>query len=252
MLARSEPILREAVGSDGAGASVLVSWLARWRSAMTSTSHTEEGGTYHHGDLPQTLMNLALDQIREAGTEKLSLRALARAAGVSPTAPYRHFATKQCLLAAIATEGFHLLRVKNAAVRTADAPVEQRMLDMSLAYVEFALDNPTRYQLMFGSLLGDFSKYEMLHRASAAAYEEVDEILEEMIDARRLTVSAELLGGMLWSFLHGMALLLIQEVDSSAENSKPLRAIDAMRQDPEAAIRSMLAGLFSGAAPGSS
>ena len=64
-------------------------------AAATGASAT----TYHHGDLPETLMALALEHIAESGTEKLSLRALAREAGVSATAPYRHFPSKQCLLA---------------------------------------------------------------------------------------------------------------------------------------------------------
>ena len=54
-------------------------------------SENRSEGAYHHGDLPATLMDLALVHIAREGTEKLSLRALAREAGVSPTAPYKHF-----------------------------------------------------------------------------------------------------------------------------------------------------------------
>ena len=64
---------------------------------------------YHHGGLRRALVSLAVTEIARAGVEKLSLRSLSRQAGVSPTAPFRHFPDKQSLLAGIAIEGFEEL-----------------------------------------------------------------------------------------------------------------------------------------------
>ena len=200
--------------------------------------------TYHHGELPATLMDLALEHIEAHGTEKLSLRALAREAGVSATAPYRHFATKQCLLAAIATQGFCTLRNEHAAIAAADLDLEERMLKMSLCYVNFAIANPTTYQLMFGSVLGDFSEYEMLNQAVEASYAEVDKLLNELVTTHSLDVDVRQLGGVLWSFLHGISSLLISEMNVGGDDSKPMQAITALRQDHEAALRLLFRDLL--------
>ena len=88
--------------------------------------------SYRHGNLPQALMDLAIQHIARAATEKLSLRALARELGVSQTAPYRHFSSKQCLLAAIATQGFDELRKRNVSAYDKTQPLEERLVGMSL------------------------------------------------------------------------------------------------------------------------
>ena len=193
--------------------------------------------TYHHGELPDTLMKLALKHIEAHGTEKLSLRALAREAGVSPTAPYRHFETKQCLLAAIATQGFCTLRDEHIAIAAEELSLEDRMLKMALSYVNFAVANPTTYHLMFGSVLGDFSEYEMLNKAVEASYSEVDILLNELVAAKGMDVDAHRLGGVIWSFLHGISSLLISDTHVGSESSKPMQAISALREDHEAALR---------------
>ncbi len=87
---------------------------------------SEAPAHYHHGDLAGTLMEAALQHIAAEGTESLSLRALAREAGVSATAPYRHFPSKQCLLAALATRGFKRLRDAMSTGLEPDMAVEDR------------------------------------------------------------------------------------------------------------------------------
>ncbi len=202
---------------------------------------------YHHGELPETLMSLAIEHIAAHGTEKLSLRALAREAGVSPTAPYRHFPTKRCLLAALATQGFVRLREQTRAVVDSDLSVDDRFIGMGLAYLEFALQNPVAYQLMFGSILGDFSQYEMLRNASAACYEEVQRMLQQVIDDKGLTQNVDQLGGVVWSGVHGMASLLLndrlQPATPDQEMSSPMRSVAALHADKESALRSMFANL---------
>lgn len=199
---------------------------------------------YHHGELPETLMRLAVEHIEREGTEKLSLRALAREAGVSPTAPYRHFPSKQCLLAAIAAQGFNTLEAAHAQIAARKLPPEERAVAMAQTYVEFALENPTSYQLMFGSVLGDFSEYEMLTNAVNASYAEVENLLSDIVAEQGLDADPNLLGGLLWSFVHGLSSLLIGQAPSLDSGSKPMQARIALARDYDTAIRLMFRGIF--------
>ncbi|HET8576665.1 MAG TPA: helix-turn-helix domain-containing protein, partial [Methylomirabilota bacterium] len=96
-------------------------------------------GRYHHGDLPRALVAAAVSLVEREGVDALTLRGAARKAGVSQAAPYRHFADKQALLAAVAEEGFKAL---SEAMRRASAPHEGdplgRFRALGEAYVEFA------------------------------------------------------------------------------------------------------------------
>ena len=96
--------------------------------------------TYHHGDLRPALLRAAARILEKEGREAISFRDLARRAGVSHGAPYRHFADRQALLAALADEGFSLL---------AQALEGKPWREQAVAYVRFGLDNPERFALMF-------------------------------------------------------------------------------------------------------
>ena len=199
---------------------------------------------YHHGDLPETLMNLALAHIEAEGTEKLSLRALAREAGVSPTAPYKHFPTKQCLLAALATQGFEDLANRTSQIIQETPDLRDRVVAMGLGYINFAIENPTTYQLMFGSVLGDFSEYEMLRTAAVSSYDEVQKVLAEVANANSVEVDIDQLGGVVWAFVHGFAALMIDNISIGDADASPMKSIAALKQDPEAALRMMVDPLF--------
>ncbi|MET4693202.1 TetR/AcrR family transcriptional regulator [Endozoicomonas lisbonensis] len=108
---------------------------------------------YHHGNLRQVLLTEARRQLHESGADKLSLRALARAVGVSQTAPYRHFADKEALLVSLMTDGFSELDKHVCKAEQASANVDDELVNAGLAFVEFASSNPELYKLMFGPLL---------------------------------------------------------------------------------------------------
>jgi AcrR family transcriptional regulator len=197
---------------------------------------------YHHGELPATIMSLALEHIEAAGTEKLSLRALARQAGVSATAPYRHFPTKNCLIAALATQGFEKLGCRTKAIVEQDLPLEDKFIAMGLGYIEFAMENPTAYQLMFGAVLADFSEYAMLHNAATQSYDVVLELLSALTEEKGLKVDLDMFGGVVWSSVHGIASLLINNTNMG--HTSPMRSLEAVRGDPEAALRLMFGHLL--------
>ncbi|XOV84215.1 MAG: TetR/AcrR family transcriptional regulator [bacterium] len=221
---------------------------------MSVEADSESRSGYHHGELPTTLMALAMAHIEAGGTEKLSLRALAREAGVSPTAPYRHFPTKQCLLAALATQGFEQLYDRTLSAVQSDRSVDERFIQLGETYIGFALENPTAYQLMFGSVLGDFSEYDMLRVAAERSYEPVQALLQELIDAHNLKQDVVLLGGVVWSGVHGMASLLLNDMDkgTSRHMTRPGASVAALRNNLHEALQLMFANLVGSSANPSS
>ena len=113
---------------------------------------------YHHGDLQRALIDAGLSILRTEGLDALTLRAAARAAGVSQTAPYRHFADRTALLAGVAEDGYQRLRARLQAAASAPPPPgsteRQTLQNLALEYLRFALEHPAEYRLMFGSELG--------------------------------------------------------------------------------------------------
>src|ERR1700749_2377102 len=108
--------------------------------------------SYHHPDLRTALVKAATAAIERGGYENLSLRELAESLGVSRAAPYRHFADRRALLAAVAADGFdRLTTIYNA---TADRKTPQaRLAAAGRGYLAFAAERPQLFRLMFGSAL---------------------------------------------------------------------------------------------------
>lgn len=103
----------------------------------------------HHGDLRQALITAALDLIAESDADEVTLRAVARRAGVSSAAPYHHFADKNALLAAVARDGFEALGEVQVEVLARPGSPQDRLERLVTEYVLFALRHPTHYRLMF-------------------------------------------------------------------------------------------------------
>ena len=104
---------------------------------------------YHHGDLRRALVEAAERVLVRDGPQALSLRAVAREAGVSPAAPYHHFKDKSDLMNALAEEGFHALG--DALKSEFDGDADHDLATMGLAYVKFARANPAVYRVMYDS-----------------------------------------------------------------------------------------------------
>ena len=178
---------------------------------------------YHHGDLRRTLVETGIWRLRAAGVDGLTLRGVARLAGVSATAPYRHFADKEALLAAIAAEGFERLRV---AVEAADASSRgmEALRAQGVAYVRFAREEPALFRLMFGAAVARGSL------SAGAAFG----VLRARITSLVPTDRAEIAALSAWSMVHGLASLLIDgRIDPP---------------DPEALVRAVLAQFALGGA----
>jgi AcrR family transcriptional regulator len=143
--------------------------------------------TYHHGELRQAVLQSAGELIEKEGLAALSLREVARRAGVSHNAPYRHFPDRDSLLAALAAEGFE---------RLGDALQSRPRREMGEAYVEFALANPERFRLMFGGL----AKPE---RRDGRAYEGLLKSFADLGEGAPYAAAAA------WGLVHGLAHLLL-------------------------------------------
>jgi AcrR family transcriptional regulator len=168
-------------------------------------------GTYHHGDLRRAIVRSARKLIEERGPHDVSLRAIAKGAGVSSAAPYHHFDDRTAVIAAVATEGFRELtdRLGLAPTGLQDAGPLQRLQDAGIAYVCFANDNPGLFRLMFSGLLSERSRYPDLQEAAAAAFAMLGELVGENL-ARPPGEATDALVLTAWSTVHGLAVLLIE------------------------------------------
>ena len=152
---------------------------------------------YHHGDLPAALLAAAERLLREHGPAGLSLREVARQAGVSHNAPYRHFPTREALLAALAAEGFHRLdAVLREAAASAAQTGEAPLLPLGRAYLRFAAAHPALYRLMFGAGPRK-DEHPALRAAAAPAFA----TLAACTPDRQAAIGA-------WALVHGLAQLL--------------------------------------------
>ena len=125
---------------------------------------------YHHGDLRRALLDAATRILDRDGQGGLSLRAVAREAGVSPAAPYHHFKDKSELMLAIAEEGFDQLSdYMRRTTDTAALPME-RVAAIGLAYVEFAKAHPAVYRVMYDCSRDSDAMPDKAHDAEDGAY----------------------------------------------------------------------------------
>ncbi|MEO1620683.1 MAG: TetR/AcrR family transcriptional regulator [Cyanobacteria bacterium J06632_3] len=177
--------------------------------------------TYHHGDLHRALIEAALSLMTEKSAVSLSLREVARRAGVSHAAPYRHFADKEALLAAVAEEGF---RVFGQCLAKASASVDDplaRLEAIGVAYVRYALAHPVHYRVMFGSYDVAASGEPALVEASQRSYQVLlDAIESAQAEAVVRSGDPRLLAMAAWSLTHGLAMLLLENCVSSSEGNR--------------------------------
>lgn len=165
---------------------------------------------YHHGDLKNALIEVALEHIARGGARALSLREVARSSGVSHTAAYRHFANKESLLVAIAEQGFRMLgdALKEAIQSRADDPVAALQAS-GVAYVEFGVRHPEHLQIMFGGLIACPEDYPVLQVVSKEAYEVLTATVGDGLRTGRLHGADEQMIALTsWALVHGLSQLI--------------------------------------------
>ncbi|MBW8759338.1 MAG: TetR/AcrR family transcriptional regulator [Burkholderiales bacterium] len=197
---------------------------------------------YHHGDLRAALLAAAAGWLDEHGEQGLTLRELARAAGVSHAAPYHHFAGREELLAGVAERAFD--RLADTLAVAAGAPeAAHALLDIGEAYVHEALAHPAQFRLMFGPLLARKAEHPGLQRAAERAFVVLLEAATRFAPERGLEIA---LAG--WSLSHGAANLAIDGAFGGLPVA-PAQARQLARLDAGALVRRMAAGLLQLPAP---
>lgn len=172
---------------------------------VTVSTSKSEPRSYHHGDLRTALVETGLAMLETGGDAALSLRALAREVGVSPTAVYRHFPDKRALLAALSQAGLAMMgSAQEAAAGSARSDIEA-LNASGREYVAFAMANPALFRLIFthaefggGPTVGN-DRASILLRAIAGRLAQANPALTEIIILRA------------WALAHGVAMLVLDQ-----------------------------------------
>ena len=165
------------------------------------TGPDRRGAPYHHGNLRAALLTTARRLLERNGAESISLREVAREAGVSHNAPYRHFETREALLAGLAAEGFELLAARLRAAQTGVAD-HDRLRALGEAYIAFAFENQPLYRLMF-LVKADRRSSAELADSARRAFTVIEEAMREVVGPQK----AELQARAAWGLVHGLVML---------------------------------------------
>jgi AcrR family transcriptional regulator len=157
---------------------------------------------YHHGDLRRALLSAAAEEIAANGVAALSLRELARRAGVSHAAPAHHFKDKRGVFTALAAEGFALLHAMTTEVLVAE--VDDALVRAGECYVEFALEHPAHFAVMFDAALLDYSDAD-LTRERDIAFDNLYQAVRRTTAAEEPELTMQVVAA--WTVVHGMASL---------------------------------------------
>ena len=168
---------------------------------------------YHHGDLKNALIEAGAETLSKEGVNGLSLRKVARKAGVSHAAPYAHFPDKQTLIAAISTEGYwRLYKRLDVAVQLYQGDPLRQLVEAAWAYVSFAVSDPAHFKVTFSGILDKENDYPAFVEISKKSFGLVVQIVEACQAAGVLKPGpADVMAVSVWSLVHGVASLLIEE-----------------------------------------
>jgi len=176
---------------------------ASWPWHLSSGYMFVVKSSYHHGNLQAAVLERAAAVISAQGPYALSLRSLAADLGVSHTAPRHHFGSREGVLNALAAQGFSWLADRLGTVRDGGGG----FLDLGVAYVEFAVEHPAHFQVMFTPTLLDETHPE-LRAARERAFAELTGGADQVVAAQRADdVAAAVIAG--WSLAHGLATLAL-------------------------------------------
>jgi AcrR family transcriptional regulator len=222
---------------------------------MTEAKSAQDVRSYHHGDLQRVIVSAAIDVLRETQSTEFSLRELARRAGVSHNAPYKHFEDKQELLGAVSAAGFDQLAERMSEAGRVRANPRMRLIAMARSHVRHGIENPALYRLMFGGVLGGGG--DGRPTVEMAAAEKLRSLIEgAVIDGAfgrpvpRQRNASKIDSAVLsyWSQIHGLTLLLIDRLVGPSTQSDKLasRAVNTMIDGLAAGIPSLPSDVWVG------
>ena len=206
---------------------------------------TKSSKSYHHGNLKQELIHCACRLCEENGYETLSMRSIAKESGVSQTAPYRHFDTKESLYASVAMEGFKKLSVATN-IDVSKKVTKDNLVKTGVNYINFGLNNANTYDLMFGTAVGDFSSYPDLLDCANATYENMKLSFSKLSDDPDEIIAYKCIT--LWSMLHGLVGILrkvavVDELDPE-QNDGPIKSASLIGDNLDMHLDKVLTGII--------
>lgn len=164
---------------------------------------------YHHGDLRRALIEAALAMIQEDKSWQFTLREVARRAGVSHTAPYRHFPDKAALLAELARVGFEKMGEQLAAAIQGNLSIDEKLIAIGKAYITFGTANPGLYHLMFSAEAGEKEDVHLQGRAMATFNILIMLLKQGQEDGVLKTRPLQGHAAACWGMVHGLTMLAI-------------------------------------------
>jgi AcrR family transcriptional regulator len=187
-------------------------------------------GRYHHGDLRRALVDEAVRTIQARGVEYLTLRSVGERLGVSRTALYRHFSDKQALVAAVAREGFYMLRVAVADAWEQKGRGRAGFEAMAGAYVQFAVTHSSHYRVMFGGFIASTGKdVDLMGEANAAFQVLVGALTDQQASGIIRRDDPALMARFVWALMHGIAMLMIDGQLSGPVEALNQYAVERLR-----------------------
>lgn len=169
-------------------------------------------------------MEVALDIVRTEGVAGISLRKVAKALGVSQTAPYSHFKDKQSLLAALAAIGFNKFARRMEEEIPKGADNEAILRGLGMGYVLFAIEEPELFRLMFGEEINGYIESEELLVAAAASYELISNAVTNSMEKQDSKSDRSKATTAAWSMVHGLATLIVDGKLDLPDGEKEIRA----------------------------
>ncbi|MFV1970142.1 MAG: TetR/AcrR family transcriptional regulator [Acidimicrobiia bacterium] len=177
-----------------------------------SPSPVSQPVVYHHGDLPNALLDAIAEIVEEKDSADVSLREVARRAGVSHSAPAHHFGDKEGMLAAFCDRGYEILRSEMQEARDGAATGDalDRIGAVGAAYVRFAVDHRPYFEVMFHSGI-EKEAYGDLYTCAKNALGVLMEVVAEFVNERELgDVDLRIVAVYFWSLAHGLASLAVE------------------------------------------
>ncbi len=181
-------------------------------------------------DLRSRILAASVRLIEEQGLGALSMREVARRAGVSHQAPYHHFADREAILAAVAEEGFRRLSAElEAAVARPSLAAIDRLVESGRGYVRFATSNPAHFRVMFRPELVDLEKHPSALAEAQRAFETLERLVGFAVEER--VIEPRFAGGtvtLAWAFVHGLSgLVLDGPLAKGGDGASPEQRVEA-------------------------
>lgn len=192
-------------------------------SSSQPSAADNKQSSYHHGNLKQALIEAAWQELKAKGAQNMSLRSIARIAGVSQTAPYRHFDDKNHLLVAMAQETHLMLADAFRQAINSEQDALHNIYNIGLSYVQFARTNPDRYKLIFGPSVERRTEYPELVDAGQQSIGVVISQVQLLLSQPTCSLensqqNIEMTSYNLWASVHGLASVVIDGLYQGLES----------------------------------